>query len=406
MRNLALLVLLFSAFPVQAVGTRLTYYGSLEGHSEDDEEVTSTLTLALDDKQYWSNYINEYDLALSWLYDHRGDEDSDTQFTGFYRGDYLITRSSSVIWNFDADFEVLPEDSGEEVDDFASQNLTVLSTGPTLNLFRNLRGTTELTALYSDIHYSESDLDSTQEEVNLSHAYPLSSNRKLTLTLYYVSTEFDDSINKDSDYDANTLSLAYDTTGRNWSLLLVGGYTELDNVSDPDGQPLLELDFQYRTSSRSTLFLNAKDALESTIEYNQSNPTENNDLFLSSPLRSKRISLGFEYRYQQDLYEATVYTEEIEVIFADSEPEEINGGSLSFTRYVGEQWVYFLGIDVSENNLLDDRFESLDASVTYRRQHTVATRSEIKLALEADRSDDTDVDDYIIGYRFVTDLYR
>jgi hypothetical protein len=406
MRNLALLFLLLPVFSTQAANNRLTYSANLEAHSEDDEEVTSRLTLALNDEQYWSNFISQYDLVLSLLYDHRGEEDSGGQFEGFYRGDYLITRSKSMIWNFDADFEVLPEDSGEEVDDFESQNLTVLSTGPTLSLFRKLHGTTELTALVSDIHYSESELDSVQGEVNLSHIRPVSATRNLTLSLYYVSTEFDDLINRSSDYDASTVSLAYDSSGRNWNLELVGGITEIDNESDPDNQPLFEFNYEYLMNARSTIYFQARDGLETTIDYNRNNPTENNDLFLSSPLRSKRVSLEYAYFWRQDVYRAEIYTEEIEVIFEDGEPEEVFGGSLSFTRFVGKEWVYFLGIDVSENNLLDDRFESLDASVTYIRRHTSATRSEIKVALEADRSDETDIDDYILGYRFVTDLYK
>lgn len=404
-RFACLAVVLISSSSAQAAFERiLTYSANFEAHSELSDETTSIVTLELADQESWSKFTNEYNLKFNYLVDHEDNEEND-QSEGFYLGSFLIT-PATIAWDIRADFEVLPEDSGSDIDNFRSQNLTVLSTGPRMQLFRRLRGKTEARVTATSIDFSESLLDSRQGAFQIAHNYPLAVNRSVSLELSRLSTEFDDAINERSDYDAETIRLVFESSLAFHHLTVNIARVALENDSDPPDQDEYGLTYTFRFNSRSSIELEVEQALQTSIEFNADSPVENNSLFESSLLKNDRASLRYLYVQERDFFLLTYYSNEVEPVFGDDEPSDIVGVSASYSSIFSENWRYYLEIDVSENDFVDDRFESLEAALTYSIPHSRDTTSELEISAEFDETDTSSVEDYILTYRLVSRIFR
>jgi len=381
-----------------AVEKKLEYTASLEAHSNKADESISTIGLSLRDNRTWEKYRNEYDLSFEYNYEHIADENN-TQTEGFYYGTYEI-RGPDLVWDINSDFEVVAEQSGTKVDTFDSQNQVTLSTGPTARLFRQLKGTTELSAIASRSTYSDSDLDSSSGTVSLTHAYPISSRRNLTTALFFRSVEYDDEINSFADYDATGLDLVFDTASRSSDLRLRAALTAFDNDLDTPDQDEYSLGYIRHITGKSSVQLQIEDILENSEEFNRGDPSRYNDLFLASLIRSERISLGYLYGDNDDSVNLSVYTERLEALFEDLPTRESVGFVMNWTRQIASLQSLSTYIDYVESDVLDQTSDSVTASLVYSLQHTENMFSEFELSTEIDEFENGREQDNIVAYRF------
>ena len=399
-----LLLCTYGAIAMAEIETELRYTADLEEHTEAPDETTSILSLSLSDDRAWESYSNRYSLEFTYNYEHEENEDNPQQ-EGFYDGIYQIG-GPELVWNLNADFEVFAEESGEEIDRFRSQNLTTLSTGPTARLFRQWRGVTELAVLATSSDYSESNLDSSQQDLALTHAYPISETRAIDLSLFYRSIEYDDEFNAAGDYDATGLSLTFSSQARDSEFRLLTAVTDFDNDANTPNQDEFSLTYIYRLTPRSSIDLQVADILETSAEFNRANPTDNNDLFLSSLIRNERVSLGYTYTDSQNTIGISVYNEKLEILFGVGSADDVTGYALGWTRQITDGLLFYIDADVSENDFLGSRFEALDAALIYTRQHSQRLSSELEWSTEIDEIDGDRVQDNIVAYRFNAILYR
>ena len=111
-------------------------------------------------------------------------------------------------------------------------------------------------------------------------------------------------------------------------------------------------------------------------------------------------------RIDPNTHEVRAFSEELELLFEDDEPQEIVGATFRFTRTDGPDWRCFLEYEVTENDFVDERFKSLTAAITYRREHTRYTFSEFEVSVEADETESDRVEDYIFAYRLESAILR
>lgn len=387
-----------------ALDKELRYTASLENHSNEDDEHISTLDLSLSDNRTWEKYRNDYNLSFEYNYEHLENEEN-TQYEGFYYGTYEI-RGPDLVWDINADFEVVAEEAGTKVDTFESQNQVTFSTGPTARLFRELRGITELSAIASRSTYSESDLDSTSGLVSLSHAYPITSSRSLTTALFFRSVEYDDEINAFADYDATGLEFVFASAGRTSDLRFRAALTAFENDLDTPDQDEYEFQYVHRMTAKSSIVFDIADILENSEEFNNRDPSLYNDLFLASLIRSKRVSLGYGYVDNEDSTNLAVYTENLEALFEDLPERDNVGLVLSWSRQVTTNQTLSTYIDYVESEVLDQITDSTTASLIYSLQHSEYISSEFELSTEIDEFEDDREQDNIIAYRFNAILYK
>ena len=110
------------------------YYYELtaEDHSDAPNEVYSTLGLGISDNIISSKVPTQYSLDSSWTYD-RENSVTNAQYSGNFSGMYIFSQRS-LWWNYSGRVDVIPLDSGIEIDSLRSQNVSTASTGPTISL--------------------------------------------------------------------------------------------------------------------------------------------------------------------------------------------------------------------------------------------------------------------------------
>ncbi len=397
-------LLLLANIRASGIERELRYSANFESHSEVEDEASSILSLSLRETRIWERYRNEYDLTFTYNYEHRENEDNE-QYSGFYFGSYEVA-GPDFVWDLRGDFEVLAEESGAEIDTFSSQNLTTLSTGPKLRLFPALRGETELSALLSRSDYSESNLDSRQGDVALRHRYPINNRRSLTFETFYQTVEFVDEINAINEYDANGLAIEFDARGPRSTFGLRAAVIEFDNELDTPNQEEYGLRYGYQLTPRGTLTFALEDTIETAAEFNRANPTDTNAIFIASPIRTERATLGYAYLDIEDTFDFSIYVEDVEILFEDTSAEEITGITFGWVRRISEGWTFLLEADTAENDFLDSQTDSLTTSLIYTRRHGPRTVSELEFSVEADEVDDERIEDRIVAYRFVASLIK
>ena len=386
------------------------YFGlNAEDHSDDPNETTSLLGLNISDDLLTPNSQTSYELESLLVYDRENDVTND-QYTGSLTGRYVFLQPS-LWWNYSGEVDVIPLDTGMpgtriEVDNLRSQNLSTFSTGPTISLWKNLRGSVDVTALANITNYSDTNLDSSGSQITLDYIYPYSKIASLTYSLDYETVDYDDAINATDDFDLVTAGITIDRATEISSFELILEYSNLDNINNSSTQNAIELNLGYQLNAISNLSMEISSSLETADEFNTLGDNPDNAIFRSGLFRNERYQLGYGYVTADTRFEFHLYTNQLESIFdAIASTEKVSGAVIEFDNDITDTLNLFIGLESTDLETLNERTDELVVAATYTRRHSERFFSEIELSIEKDRVDNVDSNDTTLVYRFTSTLF-
>jgi len=392
----------------QAAEARVTgeYYLGVdaEDHSDAPNEVISILGLRISDDLVSPKFETQYDLEARINYERDNDVTND-QYSGVITGRYFFIRPS-LWWNYSGEFDVIPLDRVTEVDNLNSQNLSTVSTGPTISLWKNLRGSIDLTALATVTKYSDSNLDSSGEDITLEYIYPFSEGMTTTYFLDYESINYDDVGNAVDDYDwlAAGITISRETERSRIGLMLA--YNEVDDINNPPSRNTFEFTLDYRIDRYSDIAIEISDLLVTADEFNRLDDNPDNAIFESGLFRNERIALRYGYAVNDKRYDFEIYTNQLETISDTTVvTEKISGVVFGFSNDISKNLNLFIGLESTDEEILDVRTDEIVVAATYTRQHSKRLFSEFELSIENDRVNNVSSNDTIFRYRLTSALF-
>ena len=372
--------------------------------SDGSNEVSSILGLRISDNLISPKFQTQYELESRVIYDHENNVRNE-QYSGNFTGKYIFIRPS-LWWNYSGNFDVVPVDTGIEIDNLRSQTLSTVSTGPTISLWKNIRGSVDLTALSSITNYSESNLDSRGEDITLNYFYPFSEIMSVTYSLNYQTVKYDDVINATNDFDllAAGVTISRDTVSSNFELKLE--HSDIDNINISSQQDTIELIMGYQINTFSNISMEISDSLQSAAEFNRLGDNPDIALFQSGLFRNKRIQLGYGHATIDTRYQFQLFANQIENIFDTVvTSNKISGAVFGFSNDINDELNLFIGLESTKDEILNARSEELIVTATYTRRHSKRLFSQFKFTIEYDRVNNVDSSDTIIQYRITSALF-
>ncbi len=392
----------------QAAEARLAgeYYLGVDAEDRSDapNEVTSILGLKISDDIVSPKFETQYDLEARVNYEREFDI-TNFQFDGDIIGRYIFIRPS-LWWNYSGEFDVIPLDRVTQIDNLNSQNLSTVSTGPTISLWKNLRGSIDLTALATVTKYSDSNLDSSGEDITLEYIYPFSEGMTTTYFLDYESINYDDVGNAVDDYDWLAAGVTISRETENSRIGLMLAYNEVDDINNPPSRNTFEFTLDYWIDRYSNIAMEISDLLETADDFNRLDDNPDNAIFGSGLFRNERISLRFGYASNDTRYSFELYTNQLETISDTAViTEKISGVVFGFAYDITKNLNLFLGLETTDEETLDVRTDELVVAATYTRRHSKRLFSEFELSIENDRVNNVSSNDTIFRYRLTSALF-
>ncbi len=392
----------------QAAEARLAgeYYLGVDAEDRSDapNEVTSILGLRISDDIVSPKFETQYDLEARVVYE-RDDDVTNDQYSGDIIGRYFFIRPS-LWWNYSGEFDVIPLDRVTEIDNLRSQNLSTVSTGPTISLWKNLRGSIDLTALATVTNYSDSNLDSSGEDITLEYIYPFSEVMTTTYFLDYESVNYDDVSNADDDFDwlAAGVTISRETESSRVEFMLA--YNEVDDINNPPSRNTFEFTMDYQIDRYSDIAIEISDLLVTADEFNRLDDNPDNAIFGSGLFRNERISLRYGYAANDTRYYFELYTNQLATIFDTAViTEKISGVVFGFSNDISKNLNLFIGLESTDEEILDVQTDEIVVAATYTRQHSKRLFSEFELSFENDRVNSVSSNDTIFRYRLTSALF-
>jgi len=392
----------------QAAEARLAgeYYLGVdaEDHSDAPNEVTSILGLRISDDIVSPKFETQYDLDARVNYERENDI-TNFQFDGDITGRYIFIRPS-LWWNYSGEFDVIPLNRGIQIDNLFSQNLSTVSTGPTISLWKNIRGSLDLTALASITKYSDSNLDSSGEDITLEYIYPFSEVISTTYFLDYESVNYDDVSNAVDNFDwlAAGVTIRQETENSRVEFMLA--YNEVDQIGNPQPRNTFEFILDYQFDRYSNIAMEISDLLETANDFNRLDDNPDNAIFESGLFRNERISLRFGYASNDTRYSFELYTNQLETISDTAViTEKISGAVFGFDNDITQNINLSIGLNSTDEEILDVRTDEVIVAATYTRRHSKRLYSEFELSIENDRVNSVSSNDTIFRYRLTSALF-
>jgi hypothetical protein len=392
----------------QAAEARVTgqYYYELTAKDRSDapNEVYSTLGLGISDNLVSSKAPTEYSLETSWTHDSENNVTNE-QYSGYFTGKYIFSQPS-LWWNYFGEVDVIPVDTGIKIDDLRSQNLSTVSTGPTISLWKNLRGSVDLTALASTTRYSDSNLDSKGKDITLDYFYPYSEIMSLTYTLGYKEVNYDDVSTAINDFDVlgAGITINRDTETSNFELIVRRGDVEHNNITSQENVVILNMGYQI--NAFSNISMEISDSLQTATEFNRLDNNPNDAIFISDLLRNKRFQLGYDHVTTDTIFEFQIFTNNLENTFDTIvSSEKVSGAVFTFSNNITDNLNLFMGLESTDYETRNERFDDFVVRTTYTRQHSKRLYSEIEFTIENYRLDNVDSTDTWIQYRITSKLF-
>ena len=401
-----LVLIAYGTTGTAAFERELGYSLETEQNSDDEDLTFSTLNLKLSDDFKNLDFHGEYQLDSSLYRDHDNSETND-QYEGFLKSQYDFV-DSGFWWNFDGLAEVVPIDTGVDIDEFNSQTVTTFTTGPFVSFSRGHRGTLDLGLQTSIVRYSESNLDSANNGGSIIYTYPLSTVTKAGIDLGYRSVDYDDSFNAEFDFDLSSAGLFYESRIRSAKYSLRGAANTIDSDSDPNNQDTYQAVGRYELNSSSAISLELSRSLQSADAFNRLPGNLNESIFEPGLLLNKRAEIGYEYTYQYLVAGILLFSNEYENIVATpGDQEDLKGWAL----YASKRFNNNLILDAlyehttTLNGNLDN--DDIQVDLTYTRFHTKHISSSIILFGEVERNDnEEDFNNLGITYRLTAFILK
>ncbi len=388
-----------------AINRQLNYSLSSEYNSDEDDQVFSDLQLNINDSFEATRFEGNFDLNSNLFMDH-DENDSNDQHQGRLDSRFNFVRSSAW-WNLNATVEVLPVDTGVEIEEFQSQTLTRLTTGPEISFWRSMRGSLDLALQVTEVSFSETTLDSTQTTASVVYNYPIDSNTNIGIDTSVSSTEYDDPDNAVNDFDLSSVGLFFDSRNRDISYSARAGTNTVENADgSKTNQDSLELNFAYTINSYSSLSLSLSESLQTSDVFNLLSGNRDESQFQSGLLQNRRIAAGYQYQLREFSAALEVFTNEVENVVSTIESNnEINGWSISLVDNLSDNFRIAASFSQTTNDAADVDEDDLAISLSYLLQHTREVSSEFVYFIDNESINGNDFDNSGLRYQFSSILF-
>lgn len=257
----------------------------------------------------------DVEMDLSW-FDYR-DGTYDSELLGMGRADirldFLPERLSWVLQDSFGQsqlnpFEVSTPDNRE--------NINFFSTGPELRMRLGAAGTLTVYGRWSMTDFGDTGLDDERLLGGLSLGRDLSARSRLSLNLSAERVEFDNQL-LGSDFDRQSASLRYASSGARTRIAIEGGVTEVHDLGQTNSSPLVDIDISRDLSQRTVLSLrggirssDAATALSVGSEGGVSFSGQPGQISTSDPFESRHASLGWRFAAPRTGFSMTAGWEE------------------------------------------------------------------------------------------------
>ena len=391
----------------QAVEARPTgeYFLAVNAKDKSDapNEFTSILGLKISDEIISPKFPTQYDLDARIDYERENDIRNE-QYSGNITGKYIFVQPS-LWWNYTGDVEVIPLE-GILVDNLNSQNISTISTGPTLSLWKNLRGSIDITALHSITNYSDSNLDSKGDEIRLDYFYPYSEITSVTYSLKYESVNYDDVSNATDDFDLLSAGVKIERNTLNSNFELAFAYSDNDKINSTDKEESIRLVMGYQISTISSISMEISNSLQTADNFNRLDNNTNDAVFRSGIFRNKRFELKYENVTANTNYQIKVFTNQLEETF-DTAPatEKISGAAFNLSSDINEKLKFLISLESTDEETIERRTDEIKAAAIYTRRHSKRLKSQVAIGIENDRVNSISTNDTSIQYRLTSALF-
>jgi len=371
--------------------------------SDAPNEVTSILGLKISDEIISSKFPTQYDLDARINYE-RDNDITNEQYSGNITGKYIFVQPS-LWWNYTGDVEVIPLE-GILVDNLNSQNISTISTGPMLSLWKNLRGSVDITALHSITNYSDSNLDSKGDEIRLDYFYPYSEITSVTYVLEYESVNYDDVGNATDDFDLLSAGVKIERDTLNSNFELAFAYSDNNKLNSTDLEESIRLIMGYQISRISSISMEISNSLQTADEFNRLDNNPNNSIFQTGLFRNKRFELKYENVTANTNYQFKVFTNQLEETF-DTAPatENISGAAFNLSSDINDKLSILMSLESTDEETIDRRTDEIKAAAIYTRRHSKRLKSQVAIGIENDRVDGISTNDTSIQYRLTSTIF-
>jgi hypothetical protein len=284
--------------------------------------------------------------------------------------------------------------------------LSTVSTGPTISLWKNLRGSIDLTALASATKYSDSNLDSRGEDITLDYFYPYSEIMSATYSLDYQSVKYDDVSNSASDYDSHSARVKIERDTLNSNFEFTYDYSNYDGTNSSSQENSIGLIMGYQINSISNISMELSNSIETADDFNRLDNNTNDAVFRSGIFRNKRFELGYEHVTPDTSYQFRVFTNNLESIKdAVSITEKISGATFKFSSDINDRLGILMSLESTDEETIDRRRDEFKAAAIYTRRHSKRLKSQVAIGIENDRVNSISTNDTSIQYRLTSALF-
>lgn len=298
------------------------------------------------------------------------------------------------------------------------QDVTYLTTGPTVYIPLGSRSAVRGDAWYSIVEYDSQPLDNSRTGAQVGFVRQMNPRRSISLNVRAEKTEFDEDILY-PEIDRMDAFLGFETEGARNEVTVELGFTTVERLDDEAEEPLATVEWRRQISPATTLALTGGTRVSDSADsfrdiqgaglelgdvQNQQNVTApfREDFAGASVIYSgTRTSLNFGGRWSQEDYADT--------IFAGLD-RDVQQFSVNVTRQLGGSWLLsgFGSINRREYDEVGRQDDDLNfgASLTWQRPRTLA----IELRFERFELDSTQQDTEFtenrvyLGFRYVPEI--
>lgn len=389
-------IFIFNAHADLQLGAEFS--NSYEYHSEVENELNSSLTVAINDEVFLSNATVIYDLETLLIVDHENNRENE-QFTGNLDANYEIL-NPTLTWDFNANIVEISQSLGSIVDDFNSQSVTTVSTGPVLTITESLRGEIQLEAKTGFTEFSASNLDTTNTDNSISYLYPVTNRQNFQASLIKSTIEYDDLALRASDSDITSLELTYSSVLPTVSYNFMVGTNEIEGQGQSIREPSYLVSAFYQLNSVSDFLVELSNSIESSSEFNATLIDVNNPIFLTGFLRNERLQAGYNYFRAKLRLSLFLYSQKTESIFSSTEQGRQTGASVNFSDELRSNTILDLYLNRVDSDLVDQDRLDVEITLSYDLFHSRKVKSRFSLMSDNEETNGVTINDVAFFYAF------
>jgi hypothetical protein len=296
------------------------------------------------------------------------------------------------------------------------QNVTYLTTGPSLFLPLGRRFSLTADAWYSDVNYEEQPLDNTRAGAQVGMAREINPTRSLSINVRGERTDFEEDppFSAIERYDAY---LRFETEGSRNEIAVDLGLATAERASNRTEEPLLTFDWRRQMSPSSDFSLVLGSRISDAAEDFRSNQRQSisigdvqNQQAVTEPFQEDYIQASLRFgRARSNVTIAAGWREQDYDDLVQSN-RIFETASINFSRELGNNWSVGLNgqVDRIDYDVLqrdDDDFR-IGASLTWRQLRTL----ELELRVQHFERESTDpLSEFtefrsFLGFRYIPDL--